>query len=1595
MLFKKIAIALCLVFLFYAPSFATSIDPRPKSGTRLAVSPSPAVGSKRVFPTLPADGPRKDASVNDFVLKNLMTPVSQEELILRQKIEATFSKVTEEKRFVDFLDENSLIDLPVGIKVELGVLTYIILIDSVIIAPTECFLFASMQFEDPVSKKKVHFLGSDIRFSRTGGLTGDGKLLLVGDYDVPIDANNKFIIRGSAQKTFVEFDCRGYKQFSLDASLAVSKTLLVPEINGKVDTTKNVEINFVTTIVDWSDILVTVNVPKFQVKGVKDVTFTIQDAVLDFSDQRNPPAIRFPTEYTSQEPGFNQNLWRGVYLRDLTVTLPPQFEKPANTTTPAQLPATAATAAPVPAPNRISFSATDVILDHVGFSGRVSASNLIPLDKGKIGKWQFSMEYIYVDIAANQIREGGFRGKLNIPISKKSMAAASAQNDQSTQPDTTALAPKPDSAKLFLYTAMIREGGDFLFSVSNAETVEFDLWKAHVILNPSSYVEIKMVEGKFSPKAVLHGEMTMKIGLKDDGEATGDESKNVKLAKVTFESLEIQSVKPYLKVGNFSLGTEGEKSGMGGFPISINGISAITEGDEIALGIDLTLSLVGEKDGGFAASGKFNIVAQALESSNDLSYKFKKLELERFSIDIDKGSFKFKGTLNFYKNDPVYGNGISGTVDATFEPTFKLQASAIFGTKDGVRYWFADALVTFQNGVPIFPSVAFYSFGGGAYYKMKIDDQGVGSPLGRTVSGITYVPDPSIGFGFKATMSLGIQPGKQSFNAEATYEMAFNASGGVRYINFRGNGYFMTPPIPNDLAKLQEKASKLASVTKREGQGAGNLNEGAKGNAISDEIYGTPAQAGEKAQVWASTMINYDFENRTLHGNLKAYINVGDGLITGAGPGNLAGEAVLHFAPGEWYIYIGRPEYENRFAIQVMGLARLDAYFVIGSIVPDSPPPPANVSAILGGIDLDYMKDLNALEDGAGVGFGASFRVDTGDITFLMFYGRFAAGLGFDIMLKDYGDVRCRGTGRLGINGWYANAQAYAYFEGKIGIQVRIWRKNRKIEILDIGAAVVAQAKMPNPTWVKGIAGGRFSVLGGLVKGKCSFDIEIGKECEMITPATQTSPLEAVEVLAQTTPQENAQGVDVFTVPQAIFNYEMEKEYEMTDANDQIIKFKIAMDAFAIKDNGTPINAQLEWNDDHTVAALNPYEILPSEKDLSLEVTVSFKEKQNGYWITAMSEGERLSKTYMIKFKTAKAPDHIPESNVAYSYPVSNQFNFYKSETPQAYIMLKQGQAYLFESSADWRPVVRMKTASGVVSESPFQYNTAAKEVTFSIPPTLINNQIYEMKVVNAPLTTLSSIDANVDTSSYAATSGDAVALQVTTRSADRNLEDAEEKELYKAYFRTSQYNTVREKLAAAALSSGWRSPVLPGVHNIGSNFGGTEPFSQDEMNGGTKFSPLIQIEADLSSVPWFNDRVHPLIYEGYPLQGSIHLRPSLNRDPEILGVIPAKAVVIYQYPSNIQLTGEHISSGMISMTQFVGRIDYKLAPYMYYDYLDMASQAANHAIAYGSNARLDKLMREIFPVIRGGDYWITIRYNLPGRTTSSSYRHKINNPID
>lgn len=90
------------------------------------------------------------------------------------------------------------------------------------------------------------------------------------------------------------------------------------------------------------------------------------------------------------------------------------------------------------------------------------------------------------------------------------------------------------------------------------------------------------------------------------------------------------------------------------------------------------------------------------------------------------------------------------------------------------------------------------------------------------------------------------------------------------------------------------------------------------------------------------------------------------------------------------------------------------------------------------------------------------------ELQFFIFYASFSAGVGFDVMLRNYGvDARCANNmdsdEPIGINGWYATGQMYAYIQGAIGIAINIGFQ-RPMGDFSIGAAAVLQARLPNPS---------------------------------------------------------------------------------------------------------------------------------------------------------------------------------------------------------------------------------------------------------------------------------------------------------------------------------------------------------------------------------------------------------------------------------------------------------------------------------------------------------------------------------------------------
>jgi hypothetical protein len=1255
--------------------------------------------------------------------------------------------------------------------------------------------------------------------------------------------------------------------------------------------------NFKTVINDWNDLIAEVSLAPFQVAKLKGFGFYVNRAVFDFSDLNNAPGIVFPEAYQSANlMEGNPELWQGFYLKELQIRLPLHFSSRNG--------------------GRKQVEGYDLFIDHLGFSGTLAAKKMLSLEEGTMSGWKFSLDSIGISIVTNEIRTASFKGQLHVPVFKE---------DQ-----------------LFSYSAVITSENDYLFTVKNDSAMQMSLFAAKADIDKNSYLEINIIDGKFKPKAVLNGKLTINAGMseKADGAKTS-------IADLTFEALEISTVSPYISVGAFSFGSEAKKPKVANFPVSLENVDLKINGKDVNLGFDIVVNLVGSGDGGFGARGGL-ILKSEMEYADNLSFKFTGVELTKLDVKIDGGAYKIEGSLQLFKDDATFGNGIKGTVSASFQPGLDVQAMALFGTVNGDRYWFADALAKFNKGVVVFPGFAIYGFGGGVYYHMKQRGYSTDAGnIGASLSGIVYTPDPGTFLGLKATIMLGTHPNPEAFNGDATLEIAFNNSGGVNLIAFTGNAYFAAPPLPADLANLRKKAEALSKAT---GQ--------------------TSPFDDSKGSIQAKLLITFDIPNQTLHGNLTTYANVGGGLIRGAGANNLCGEAILHFSPDEWYIHIGTPQ--NRMGLTLVGFFTVKGYMMVGTNIPAMPPPPAEVSEILSKIDTDRSDELEKFSTGEGFAFGASFSYSTGDMRFLMFYARFDAGAGFDVMLKNYGtDVSCAGSsGPIGINGWYANGQAYGYFKGAIGITIDLLFYSGDFEIMSISAAVLLRAKLPNPIFLQGTVGGRFRILGGLVSGNCEFQMSLGNECRI----QGSSPLEGQKIIADVTPAPNDEAVNVFTAPQAVFNMPIDKEFEFVNSEKVKKTFRAKLLQFRLFDGSAEIPGTLTWNDEKTVVAITPVNILSSRKKLKVKVGILFDEKVMGVWSPVSINGRPAIEEREVTFTTGDAPDYIPASNVQYSYPLIDQYNFYPKETNKGYIKLIQGQPDLFKQSDEWNQVGRFSTASGHKLQFVFTY--ADRLLSFALPEGFDNNTIYTFEIVNVPKNIQQAIDVNVQES---ASLVENTGIEMRSRSAKGSIKMLQEKSIFTTHLRTSRFNTFLDKMATLPPRPAAYYPLYPEIHQVVTGIEGTEMFDSYEIQGTEKFDRLIQFDADLTN-RWFAEFTGPLIYEGYPYPGVL----IAHRNTGILGIPPIHAIYLSQvHPSQV-LSPAEIQNNTFSGTDRSASIINNMIFEAYQDFYELRQHAAYQA-QFSDDAWIQRLITGQFQPVLPGSYSMKVRYVLPGINETTS----------
>ncbi len=1508
---------------------------------------------------------------------------------LIQKADKLIQKLEEFGNFVDVLTGDKLLQLPVGLRKRdpNSGNEIVIAVSSVRFHSEYAELKLWAKMDIPQSNKSLYFGAEGVKFSRQGALVGDAKLTLLGDFPIAFNGDNWLLtLKGGhdlktgnfTSKSYLSIDCNGLKEISLDGNLKVSRSVLLPLKDdgtymcgeakepflddgkgGKIaSNTCYVETDFLVQSSGWNDVLIDVTLPDFEMVGLKKWAFKVQNAVLDLSDTRNSENVQFPEAYNQLLPPENKNLWRGIYAGQLKIVLPPSFKK-------------------ITGNERVSFNAEDLIIDSFGLSGKFSATNLLKRGEGSAGNWGFTVDSLGLTVVTNSIQGGTLAGDIKVPILKQPLG----------------------------YEGWIAEN-EYGLKVALQDTLTYDvpIFLGEMQLLPNSSVALKVKDGDFYPSANLTGSLSVagKVGQdaadtpKDaDGNPLPVRADGFNFRGITFQELELQTEpdKPYISAKYF--GFDGEFQLLF-FPITISKMELVTPSNTTAgLKFDMALHL---DDLGKGATTSLNILGKLEDEGKLHSWEFEKVTIGKIGVDFERSGIHFKGELEFLNNDAEFGDGFQGNLTATIDKlNLEVGGKARFGSKpvseeseETFRYWFFDAWQKETEGGD--GKFLIDSFMGGISNRMRrTDENSVWTPTEST-----YTPDYNLGLGLRAGVSIGVAK-KTTFRGKAVLEMVYNSTGGLNRLGFVGEGAFMTAQseenIDEDLKWIQTLVNDWAEKNPdryKQYNSNGNYLDAARDAIPIREIAST-------GKIGVYVGVERDFMTDTFHGTLELYLSTSG--LRGAGPNNKAGFATLHTSPDEWYLHVGSPTDRLGLVFSVGDFElEVGGYFMTGNMLPTQLAPHPRIIQILGDDILDTNRRPNELSRGSGFAFGLNFALRK-SFQYYIFYATLEVGAGFDVMHRHYPDARCKGrSGPVGNNGWYSMGNVYAWLYGEFGVGVKLLFIKKRIKIAEAGIAALLQGQFPNPAYFKGYVGMHFSVLGGLVKGRLRLKVTFGDECELV----DINPFTEVPIISDLTPIDGSDEVDVFTAPQAVFNYAVGQPFSI-DTEEGLQTFKINLKTFELKSEGQTIPGSLEWNSDNDALTFVPEEVLPSKKEVVATVEVSFEEKVNGNWQVIMTGGRPAVEKRESTFTTDLAPDHIPLHNIAYMYPVIDQKNLYPKEYDKGYVKLTRGQTYLFDGGYTIKAQV---SENGTATRTNLGYNSSDRMVSFDLPDMGTSNQL-TMDIMafppgdNAPAEvvvveeTTDFDEEPADTSWYnpanGGTSTENTSASVTVankKAANVTVANAAPKSLLNYVFETSQHPTFRNKMRSLSITDNITDIIAADVHSVHLRLQRYENFDVPEVLG-TKYTgskAMVYGEAILND-NYYERQIHPLNYEHYPLDGNIRV----NREENTLGVPPVRGLDVpswYSFYLREQPTSTYVTERYPVM--------YNL-PYHYKsDFLHLQYTIVNRYLNGTPNqAMYDKykyLIEGQFPALPLGTYKTYLIYRTPGNVHSDRYEVKFAN---
>ena len=699
---------------------------------------------------------------------------------------------------------------------------------------------------------------------------------------------------------------------------------------------------------------------------------------------------------------------------------------------------------------------------------------------------------------------------------------------------------------------------------------------------------------------------------------------------------------------------------------------------------------------------------------------------------------------------------------------------------------------------------------------------------------------------------------------------------------------------------------------------------------------------------------------------------------------------------------------------------------MIGKNLPEVMPPPSEVTTAFNITASSLSNGRTDVSSGLN-GFAFGSRMSLADtLKFLLLRFRLAAGLGCDISLLDHGNQSCAGMDPgdvMGVDGWYASGQVFGYFDGKVSLYVDAWLFDGEIDIFDVGAAVLLQGGLPNPSWMTGSVGGHYSVLRGMVSGSFTFPMEIGTPCSPPSDGL----LSGLNPIGDVVPHNGTYNVDCGVNPEAALNMKVNQPFDvyevLPNGSRKLHTFRLAIDKFEVKQGSNIVSAtmNISQESDHLMLVPNAFLMAQAPHSVTLRLKAEELNRNTHIWAAALKNGQPVTFEQTNQFTTGPEPTSVDPNYVNYTYPYTNQRFYLQGECDRGMIEIRQDMSgmQLFNPTPAANTVRSFKmlftpTHGGATQQVPAEvYGGTPMRILCNIPP-LNNHFIYTCQLISRDSvlptagtgvyagtisqrpTSMMWEHSSVSTSTTSQFNG---MVNVHRQSIQGYTLRSNEHLLYTFHFGTSQYNTLNEKAAALQNTSTTRSaPSAPELETLSPAFVG-EPFDKVDISGyhygqpgyaGGDLLPQVWL-TDPRTDNWSTNWNQPLIYNyhnavantgttytglrlirGYYTSSSWPLR--LTWHDSYTGIPPTNTVTFYPGgPSASLLTAQEIAptssvfAGIGNTTLAIGdggpsaavQLNVETALQVRADYLRMQTITSDIITRYGSPFAVESFIAE------------------------------------